>query len=190
MDVLTGQAILGVTAAFGGRPSEAAGFHCGDLASCGGPAQSYDDLERLEEDGLAHLRCAFAALLESDRHLDDAGAEAVGAESRLDLEGVTAGMDRVEIDGLEDIGPPCLEAAGQVAVRQTEHDPREDPAAQTDDAPHGTPARDGTALHVSAAEHEVGATFANRIQHGLQEAHWVAEVRVHLDYDVGPAGGC
>src|SRR5580700_6737859 len=56
---------------------------------------------RLRDDPLAHLRVAALAIGERDRHLADAEARAAGTVGHLDLEGVAARVDRVEVDRLE-----------------------------------------------------------------------------------------
>src|SRR5829696_2708537 len=71
--------------------------------------------DRLGEDRPAHLRAALRSLAEDDRHLDHAEALFERAIGRLDLEGVAARADRVEVDRLQDPAVEDLEAAGEIA---------------------------------------------------------------------------
>src|SRR5664280_2863652 len=57
-----------------------------------------DEAERFHEDAHAHLRRPEPSFLERDRDLDYAGADQSGSEGRLDLEGVAAGVQSIEID--------------------------------------------------------------------------------------------
>ena len=65
---------------------------------------------------------ARLAVDEADRHLDDLEAGADGAVGQLDLEGVAARADPVEVDRLEHAPVEALEAAGQVAHAQAEQE--------------------------------------------------------------------
>src|SRR5262249_1791423 len=91
--------------------------------------------DRLEHDRTAHLRAAVHAVDEGDRHLFDPESGAQRAVGGLDLEGVAAGVDRVEVERLEHVAPEALEAAGQVAHADTEQHACVERAAGRHDAP-------------------------------------------------------
>src|SRR3954449_12808689 len=76
----------------------------------------------LEHDRLRHLRSAEDPVGERDRDLDHAKAAAQRPVGRLDLEGVAARVDRVELDRLEHGAPVALEAAREVADAYAEQD--------------------------------------------------------------------
>src|SRR6266568_6141115 len=90
--------------------------------------------DRLEEDRSAHLRDAFGAVGEPDRHFDDGEALAKRAVRPLDLEGVALRVDSAQIDRLEDAAPVALEAAGEIADAHAENEPRIERAAPGDDS--------------------------------------------------------
>ena len=69
-----------------------------------------------------------AAIAKHDRHLDHLEAAADRPVGHLDLEGVAAGRDRVEVDRLQHLAAEALEATGQVADVDAEDEPR--PAAK------------------------------------------------------------
>src|SRR5680860_1190538 len=63
--------------------------------------QQGDAPDRLGDDRAAHLRRTGLTIAEDDRHLDDIEAALDRAVGHLDLEGVTARLDRVEVDRLQ-----------------------------------------------------------------------------------------
>src|SRR4029453_11359811 len=67
-----------------------------------------------EHDRLAHLRAAHLSVDENDRYLDDAEPSPQRSVGGLDLECVALGVDRVEVDPLENPAVVALETAGQV----------------------------------------------------------------------------
>ena len=75
----------------------------------------------------------------------------------LDLEGVAASLDRVEVDRLQHLAAEALEAAGQVVDLDPEHEPRVGAAAAADRPPQRPPVADPAAGDVARAEHQVGA---------------------------------
>src|SRR5919198_2188381 len=90
-----------------------------ELLSCGAQAEKRHFPDRLEEDRAAHLRHAFLAVGEADRHLGDAEAGTQRAVGQLDLEGVALGGDGAEVEALEHLPAEALEAAGEVADADT-----------------------------------------------------------------------
>src|ERR1051325_6541748 len=78
-------------------------------------AQEGPPPDGLEHDRSILLRAAGAAVAEDDRDLDDLEAVLDRAVGHLDLEGVAAGADRIEVDRLQHLAPEALEAAGEVA---------------------------------------------------------------------------
>src|SRR5690349_15420458 len=94
---------------------------------------------RLQDYSSAHLRLAYTPVPKRDRDLRDAKPRPDRAVGRLDLEGVTRGGDRVELDGLEDLAAERLEAARQVADADAEERPRVGAAAAADGPPQRSP---------------------------------------------------
>ena len=140
--------------------------------------------DRLEHDRARHLRAADLAVDEADRHLPDAEALAQRAVGQLDLERVAARVHRVEVDRLEHGAPEALEAAGQVAHRHAEHEPRVERAAGRDRrAGRSAPVLDAAARDVARAEHEVGVL--RRREQPRHVGRVVREVAVHLDDQLG-----
>ena len=66
-------------------------------------------------------------------------------EGHLDLEGIAAGVDSVQVDGLEQVGSDRLEPPGKVAVRQPKNHSREHAAELADQPSCRRPLRDDAA---------------------------------------------
>src|SRR5207248_4774384 len=86
----------------------------------GAEAQRPDEEQRLRHDAPVHLGIARAALLEEDRHLHDAQPQAPAALGYLDLKGVAAGADLLQLQRRQRPAAEPLEAAGQVAEGEAE----------------------------------------------------------------------
>src|SRR6266550_810212 len=156
-------------------------------AACQPPeAQGRHLPDRLEHDPTTHLRATALAVDERDRHLDNPEAGAQRAVGHLDLEGVAAGGDRVEVDRLQHLAPEALEAAGQVADADAEQDARVERAARRDEPPHDAPVPNRPAGHVARAEHEVG--LPRRLDQARHVGRVVREVAVDLDDQLRVAG--
>src|SRR3954451_4559850 len=138
--------------------------------------------DRLEHDPAAHLRAAMLAVDERDRDLDDAEAGAERAVGALDLEDVTLGGDRVEVERLEHGTPIAPEAAGHVPYGDAEQHPRVPRAAARDEAAHTAPVAHAAALHVARPEHQVGIGGGGDQPRNVLRV--VREVRVHLEHEL------
>src|SRR5680860_1373479 len=111
--------------------------------------QQGDAPDRLGDDRAAHLRRARLTIAEDDRHLDDIEAALDRAVGHLDLEGVAARLDRVEVDRLQHLAAEALEAAGQVADADAEHEARVGAAAAADRPAQRAPVADPAAVDVA-----------------------------------------
>src|SRR4029078_5812223 len=118
-------------------------------------AQLHDHQQRLEDDAAAHLRMAGHPLAEDDRHLHDLGAAPMRPPGHFDLEAIAAGVSIAQADRLQELAAPCLEATGQVAVREQQHGAREKGAGPADQLPMERPAHGAAASDVAAAQAEV-----------------------------------
>ena len=85
------------------------------------------------------------------------------------------------------VGPPCLEAAGEVVRAEAQHRAREQRATARDEAPAETPVDDPAAARVAGTDDQVGRALDDRGDECGQEGRIVAEVGVHLDDDLGAA---
>ncbi len=79
---------------------------------------------------------------ERDRHLDDPEPGEDGPVRQLDLEGVAARAHGAQLDRLEHLAPEALEAAGEVAHGQPEHEPGVQAADAADEPAQRSPAGD------------------------------------------------
>ena len=102
---------------------------------------------------------------------------------RLDLEGIAAGLQRVEVDRLQDLAAEALEAAGQVPHLHAEREAGVGAAAAADRLPQPAPVRDPAAGHVAGPDHEVGAL--GRLEQPRQVGGVMGEVGVHLQHQAG-----
>src|SRR3954451_4048722 len=127
-----------------------------DLDSAATETQQRQTPNRLGGDREVHLRFPYPPLAKKDRHLDDAEPAADRTVGQLDLEGVAAGGDLVEVDGLQHLAAEALEATGEVAHLDPQHQPRVGTAAAADRAPKWSPVADPPARDVAGAEHDVG----------------------------------
>src|SRR5205085_116606 len=82
-------------------------------------------------------------------HAEAALDRAIG---ELDLEGVAAGADGGQVDGLEHFAAEALEAAGEVADGQSEDGARVEAAALAQEPPAEAPVHGAAAFDVAAAE--------------------------------------
>src|SRR6185312_7413828 len=123
---------------------------------------------------------------EDDRHLDHLEAGADRAVGHLDLEGVAAGLNRIEVDRLQHLAAEALEAAGHVGDVDAEDQLRVGAAAAADRLAQRPPVADAAAGHVARAEHDVG--LPRRRQQPRQVGGIVGEVRVHLQDQPGTLG--
>src|SRR2546430_2397244 len=112
--------------------------------------------ERLGDDAAAHLALADAAVDEGDGHFAHAEAALDRAIGELDLEGVAAGADVGQVDGLEHFAAEALEAASEVADGQAEDGARVEAAALAQEPPAEAPVHGASAFDVAAAEDQVG----------------------------------
>src|SRR5512146_547331 len=111
----------------------------------------------LGDDRAVHLGLTCAALAEDDRHLDHLESALDRAVGHLDLEGIAARVDRVEVDRLEHLAAEALEAAGEIAHLHAQHEAGVGAAAAADRPPHRAPVADTAAGHVARADRQVGS---------------------------------
>src|SRR5207248_1399770 len=102
-----------------------------------------------------------------------------GAVCGLDLKGIAARADAVEVDRFEHLAPKALEAPGQVAHAQPEHPTRIEGATLAHQAPQRAPVAHTAAGHVARAQGQIGAGTHSPQQAG-EVGGIVREVAVHL----------
>ena len=96
----------------------------------------------------------------------------------LDLEAIAAGVRLAKADRLQQLAAPRLEAAGQVAVRQQQHDPGEGGARPADQLPVQRPADRAAALDVAAAQMRSASRISGRSRRGRSAGSWLKSASI------------
>src|SRR5581483_12142963 len=107
----------------------------------------------------------------------------------LDLEHVSAGGDRVEVDRLEHASTEALEAARRIADAHVQEEPGVEGSPARDHTPDQPPVAHAAAAHVAGPEDEVGAAL-RFLDQTWYVGGTVREVAVDLEHQLGPVGQC
>ena len=108
----------------------------------------------------------------------------MGPPRGFHLEAVAVHVHVPQSDGFEQLATPCLEPAGEIAVRQQQHRARKGRSAAADHAPIPRPPDRPATGHVPSPECQVRADHERR-QEPWKVARVVGEVGVHLHHRVG-----
>src|SRR6202000_85658 len=100
-------------------------------------------------------RLARLAVAEDDRHLAHGESRLQRPVGRLDLEDVSLGDDRVEVDRLQHLAAEALEAAGEVPLADAEDDAGVETAPAADHAAQQAPVADRAAGDVARADRQI-----------------------------------
>src|SRR6476646_585418 len=105
--------------------------------------------QRLRDHRAVDLRAADQTVAKDDRDLDHFEAMLDRAIGDLDLEGIAARLDCIEVQRFKHLATKALEAGGQIVDPQAEDEPSVGTAAAADRPPHHAPVLDATPSDVT-----------------------------------------